>query len=105
MLPSKTPFVPTATVPATTHIIFFERAPPIKAMRTFAAWTRVPEIWKIQADELEISQTHRKKNGRDVLSAAPPAIVMSVEMVTPVVHLYRPGERIEPPMRPRRRNT
>jgi hypothetical protein len=55
MLPSKTPFVPTVTVPATTHIIFCERAPPIKVMRTFAAWTRVPEIWKIQADELEIS--------------------------------------------------
>jgi hypothetical protein len=36
-----------------------------------------------------------------VLSAGPPAMVMSVEMVTAVVHLYKPGVRIEPPMRPK----
>jgi len=82
MLPTKSPFEPTVTVSATAQMMFCERAPPIKVISTAAAWTRVPAIWKIQ------------------VSPGPPAIVMPVEMVTPVVHLYKPGVRIEPPMRP-----
>jgi hypothetical protein len=49
MLPSKTAFAPTATVPATTQMMFDERAPPVRVMCMLGAWVRVPEIWKIQA--------------------------------------------------------
>jgi hypothetical protein len=83
-------------------MMFFERAPPIKLIWTFAAWTNVPEIWKIQAEGLRLAKTRRQQ--RHLLSAGPPAIVISVEMDTPVVHLYNPGVRMEPPMRPGRRD-
>jgi hypothetical protein len=76
------PFAPTVTVSPTAQMMFWERAPPVRVMTTFVAWTRVPAIWKIQVSE------------------GPPAMVMAVEMVTPVVHLYKPGVKIDPPMMP-----
>jgi hypothetical protein len=69
-------------------------------MWTFAACSRVPEIWNIQAEELKLAKPDVTWKKKTVLSAGPPAIDISVEMLTPVVHLYNPGVRIEPPMRP-----
>jgi hypothetical protein len=110
MLPSKTALAPTETVPATAQMMFDERAPPVRVMCTLGAWVRVPEIWKIQAGAAELINEEvqdKTENGRGwdgymyVLSAGPPAMVMAVEMLTAVVHLYKPGVRIEPPMRPK----
>jgi hypothetical protein len=58
--------------------------------------------WEWGAGELISEEVQEKKeNGGYVLSAGPPAMVMAVEMLTAVVHLYKPGVRIEPPMRPK----
>src|SRR4051794_7760779 len=62
--------------------MFFASAPPLR--RTFLALlrSRSLEIWKIHT------------------SVAPPAMVTSVGMVTPVPQVYRPGASVRPPRLP-----
>lgn len=86
VLPRITPSMcePAAAVtePATTQTMLLASAPPARVILLPAAIVRVPATWKIQ------------------VSVAPPVMVMSLPILTPVVHLYNPGARMRPPMAP-----
>ena len=80
-IPSKCPPAPIVAPPATCQKIFFANAPLSITLIAFAI-LRAPDIWKIQT------------------SVESPLMVTSEDADTLVVHLYRPGARVSPPIAP-----
>src|ERR1035437_5836067 len=71
-----------STAPAVCQKTFLASAPPVNVTLVAEAWVRVPTTWKIQT------------------SPGPPERVTSRDMDTPVVQLWRPGERARRPIPP-----
>ena len=80
-IPSRCPPDPTTAQPATCQKTFFADAPTSITFFPFAI-LRDPAIWKIQT------------------SLGSPDMTTSPDAVTLVVHMYRPGTRVSPPMAP-----
>jgi hypothetical protein len=101
MLPCKRVFAPMVTIPAMAQMTFCGRAPPARVMRLLVSWLKEPEIWKIQAGVRIVYITlFVARSKGDILSVELPVSVISPAMVTAVVHLYVPGTRFAPTMRP-----
>lgn len=89
--PARCEPAPVVTAPVVTHTMFFANAPPARTIFLPAASDIVPDTWKIQAVKnirvgSAVSGTCIYGRGSS-LSVAPPTMVMSLPMLTALLHL------------------
>lgn len=95
-------------IPDTTQTILLASAPPAKIILTPTAEERPPEIWNIHAMshitstsvQTRLVKPKEERTIHDLLSDAVPDIVSVEGIETLVVHLYRPGLSVNPPILP-----